>query len=140
MIRSILYKASLVPALCALSFAQTELVYAPVEGTVLRRNFEVKHFLAVTRSVTRVGEVEEVGQRTFDIRNEEKIQTSDRILKVEAGRPVSFRRYFDRGGLDGFAELSGAAAEPRARTAAGAAPRDRRARGSSARSRARAGA
>jgi len=109
MIRSILYKASLVPALCALSFAQTELVYAPVEGTVLRRNFEVKHFLAVTRSVTRVGEVEEVGQRTFDIRNEEKIQTSDRILKVEAGRPVSFRRYFDRGGLDGFAELSGAA-------------------------------
>ena len=106
--RSIFIKVAALSALCALSFGQTQLRYAPEEGGVIRRNFEVKHFLAVTRSVTKTGDLEEVGQRTFDIRNVEKIQTSDRILKVEGGRPVSFRRYFDRGGLDGFAELSGA--------------------------------
>ena len=82
--------------------------YAPEVGLVLRRNFEVKHFLALTRSVTRVGEREEMGQRTFDLRNVEKLQTSDRILAVGEGRPLSVRRYFDRGGLDGFADLSGA--------------------------------
>jgi len=95
--------------LCAGGLCQEAIRYAPEEGVVLRRNFEVKHFLAVTRSVTKVGEREEVGQRTFDIRNVEKFQTSDRILSVGEGRPLSFRRYFDRGGLDGFAELSGAA-------------------------------
>jgi len=89
-------------------FGQETLRYAPEEGSVLRRNFEVKHFLAVTRSVTRLGEHEEIGQRTFDLRNVEKLQTSDRILSVGGGRPLSVRRYFDRGGLDGFADLSGA--------------------------------
>jgi hypothetical protein len=107
--RSIFTSVLAMAVLCGTGLAQTELRYAPEEGTVLRRNFEVKHFLAVTRSVTRIGDVEEVGQRSFDIRNVEKVQASDRILKVDAGRPVSFRRYFDRGGLDGFAELSGAA-------------------------------
>jgi len=106
--RSLLIKAWAIGALSTLCLGQTELRYAPEEGVVLRRNFEVKHFLAVTRSLTRIGEFEEVGQRTFDIRSEEKVQTSDRILEVSEGRPVRFRRYFDRGTLDGFAELSGA--------------------------------
>ena len=106
--RAFVAKAWAVALLATIGLGQTELRFAPEEGVVLRRNFEVKHFLAVTRSVTRVGEREEVGQRTFDIRSEEKIQTSDRILKVSDGRPVSFRRYFDRASLDGFAELSGA--------------------------------
>jgi hypothetical protein len=105
--RSLLAPVLALAALCASGLAQTELRYAPEDGAVLRRNFEVRHFLAVTRSVTRTEGLEELGQRSFDLRNVEKLQASDRILKVEGGRPVSFRRYFDRGGLDGFAELSG---------------------------------
>jgi hypothetical protein len=90
------------------ALGQESLRYAPEEGMVLRRKFEVKHFLALKRSVTRIGELEEVGQRVFDVRNVEKLQTSDRILSVGDGRPLSVRRYFDRGTLDGFADLSGA--------------------------------
>ena len=106
--RAAIYGALALAALSGTSFGQVELRYAPEEGVVLRRNFEVKHFLAVTRSATKVGDLEVIGQRTFDIRSEEKVQVSDRLLKVVDGRPWNFRRYFDRGGLDGFAELSGA--------------------------------
>ena len=86
--------------------AQVEIRYAPEPGTVLRRNFEVKHFLAVKRSVTKMGDLEQIGQRTFDMRNVETMQTSDRIFTASEGRPLRMRRYFDRGLLDGFAELS----------------------------------
>lgn len=99
---------SLIGLLCLTSgaLAQVELKFAPEEGSVLRRNFEVKHFLAVKRSATKTGDLEEIGQRTFDIRNVETMQTSDRIFAVAEGRPLRMRRYFDRGLLDGFAELS----------------------------------
>jgi hypothetical protein len=93
-------------ALSSAALGQVEIKFAPVEGSVLRRNFEVKHFLAVKRSATKTGDLEEVGQRTFDIRNVETMQTSDRIFSVQDGRPLRMRRYFDRGLLDGFAELS----------------------------------
>lgn len=106
----VLYRA--LGALVLLSvgaLGQETLRYAPEEGVVLRRKFEMKHFLAATRSVTKVGEFEEVGHRIFDVRNVENLQTSDRILSVGDGRPLRVRRYFDRCGLDGFADLSGAA-------------------------------
>lgn len=90
----------------SVAIAQVEIKFAPEDGSVLRRDFEVKHFLAVKRSATKTGDLEEVGQRTFDIRNVETMQTSDRIFSAVEGRPVRMRRYFDRGLLDGFAELS----------------------------------
>ena len=85
---------SAVGVLCLSSAAlgQVEIKYAPEVGTVLRRNFEVKHFLAVKRSVTKMGDLEEVGQRTFDIRNVETMQTSDRIFAVTANHTVWFHR------------------------------------------------
>ena len=88
------------------ALAQVELRYAPEEGVVLRRNFEVKHFLALKRSVTRLGGLEELAQRTYEMRNVETLQTSDRILASSGGRATRMRRYFDRGALEGFAELS----------------------------------
>ena len=93
-------------SLTSAALAQVEIKFAPEEGSVLRRTFEVKHFLALKRSATKTGDLEEVGQRTFEVRNVETMQTSDRIFSVAEGRPVRMRRYFDRGLLDGFAELS----------------------------------
>ena len=101
-----LFAALSLASLTPTALAQVEIKFAPEEGSVLRREFEVKHFLAVKRSATKTGDLEEVGQRTFDVRNVETMQTSDRIFSVAEGRPVRMRRYFDRGILDGFAELS----------------------------------
>ena len=63
-------------SLSSAALAQVEIKYAPEAGTVLRRNFEVKHFLAVKRSVTKMGELEQIGQRTFDMRNVETMQSA----------------------------------------------------------------
>lgn len=66
-----------------------------------------KHYLTTESMVFYKGGKETISQRVFDLRVEQTLRASDRLLEVGEGRPSKFRRYYDQTRLAITSEMSG---------------------------------